>query len=279
MKTSQDPKSSTARAIRRARSIVVAGALLPLLGLSGSAWAQASQPVAAPAAAPAPSAAAALVNPDAIDALKAMSAYLHTLKSFSVHAEASTDEVLESGQKIQFVNTVSLRARLPDHLRVDILSDRKQREIYYNGKTVTQYAPRLKYYASVAAPGTVRETLQAAAQKYDLDLPLADLFFWASDQTGIDAIQSALYVGPSRVAGVTCDHYAFRQAGVDWQIWIESGKSPLPRKLVITTLDEPAQPQYTAQLNWDLKAAVAESSFNFVPPKGALKIELAQAKK
>ena len=113
---------------------------------------------------------------------------LRSLKSFTVHAESTTDEVLDSGQKIQFGSTVKLKARLPDRLRMDVKSDSKERELYYDGKTVTQYAPRLKYYASVPTPGTVRETLVVAASKYDLTIPLADLFFWATDKASLDDI-------------------------------------------------------------------------------------------
>lgn len=275
MKMKYSNMTRAAGSIRRAGTLVLAGALLPLVAGHGAAWAQ--QPAAAPVttsvAAQAPAADA--INPAAIDALKTMGAYLHTLKSFSVRSESTTDEVLASGQKIQFGNTVDIRSRLPDRVRIDVNSDRKSREIYYDGKSVTQFAPRLKYYATVPAPATVRETLKAAAAKYDLDVPLADLFYWGTDQSGIDAITSAIYVGPSRVAGVEVDHYAFRQPGVDWQVWIETGKTPLVRKLVITTLDEPAQPQYTAVLHWDLKTPLNDKAFAFVPPKGAMKIELA----
>ena len=42
-------------------------------------------------------------------------------------------------------------------------------------------------------------------------------------------------VGPSVVGGVTCEQYAFRQADIDWQIWIQLGDYPLPRRLVATT--------------------------------------------
>jgi len=263
MKMNHCQSTTTARAIRPARVLVFAGALLPLVGLTGTASAQ--QP------------AAPVINPGAIEALKSMGAYLHTLKSFTVHADSTTDEVLESGQKVQFAGTVDLRARLPDRLRMDVKSDRKQRELYYNGKTVTQFAPRIKYYGSVAAPGTVRETLTAAATKYDLNVPLADLFYWGTDQAGIADIKSAIYIGPSQVGGLECDHYAFRQEGVDWQLWIRSGKTPLPCKLVVTTLDLPSQPQVATTLRWDLKSPVDDKAFNFVPPKGAQKIEIAPA--
>ena len=263
------------RAIRRAGAVLVAGALLPMFASGGTAWAQ--QPAAKAAAATATTQAPAAneLDPKAIEALKTMGAYLRTLKSFALHSDTTKDEVLDSGQKIQFTNTIDIQSKLPDRLRIDVNSDRMQRKVYYDGKTVTQYAPRLNYYASFAAPGTVRETLVAAADKFDLHLPLADLFFWGTDQSGIEDIKSAIEVGASRVGGVECDHYAFRQEGVDWQIWIERGKTPLPRKLVITTQDEPAHPQYMAVLRWDLKASIADKTFAFVPPKGAQKITAA----
>jgi hypothetical protein len=266
---------TTGRSIRRAGAALVAGILLPLFASNGTAWAQ--QPAGKPAAAPAAAQAAAAneIDPKAIEALKAMGAYLRTLKSFALHSDTTKDEVLDSGQTIQFTNTIDIQSKLPGRLRVDVNSDRIQRKIYYDGKTVTQYAPRLNYYATFDAPGTIRETLVAAADKFDLRLPLADLFFWGTDQSGIEDIKSATEVGASRVGGVECDHYAFRQDGADWQIWIERGKTPLPRKLVITTQDEPAHPQYMAVLRWDLKASMADKTFVFVPPKGAQKITAA----
>ena len=260
------PSQSTTTGHATWRALATAGALASLLGLAGTASAQ--QAAAAP-----------VINPGAIEALKTMGAYLRTLKSFTVRAETTTDEVLDSGQKLQFAGSFEMRAKMPDRLRLDLKSDRKQRSLYYNGKTVTQYAPRLNYYGSVAAPGTVRETLSAAATKYDLSVPLADLFFWGTDQAGIEDIKSAIYIGPSQVGGLECDHYAYRQEGTDWQLWIRSGKTPLPCKLVITTMDMPSQPQHTTTLRWDLNAPVDDKTFNFAPPKGAKKIEIAAAAK
>lgn len=259
------------RAIPRARMLVLTALLLPF-GISGTAWAQAAAP-ATGAAAPN----ANVINPGAIEALKNMGLYLRNLKSFTVRADSTTDEVLESGQKIQFGSTVNLKARLPDRLRMDVKSDAKERQLYYNGKTVTQYAPRLQYYASVAAPATIRESLIVAANEYDLSVPLADLFFWATDASSLDDIKSGIYLGPAMVGGLQCDHYAFRQEGVDWQIWIRSGKTPLPCKLLITTVDLPEQPQYATTLHWDVTTAIEDKTFTFVPPKGAQQIKFATA--
>jgi hypothetical protein len=76
------------------------------------------------------------------------------------------------------------------------------------------------------------------------------------------------------VDGVRCDHLAFRAPHVDWQIWIQEGKEPLPRKLVITTRDVVNAPQFAVVVTrWDLKPALDEKTFTFVPTPGARRVD------
>jgi len=58
-------------------------------------------------------------------------------------------------------------------------------------------------------------------------------------------------------------------------VWIEKGDRPLPRKMVITTLDEPSQPQHTEVLTWDLSPTIDAATFAFTPPEGAQRIVIA----
>ena len=53
------------------------------------------------------------VEPEAVAALERMGAYLRGLPAFVVRAYTTTDEVLESGQKIQLDGVVDLRVRSP----------------------------------------------------------------------------------------------------------------------------------------------------------------------
>jgi hypothetical protein len=216
--------------------------------------------------------AAPTIEPDAVAALGRMSAYLKSLKAFVVRARATTDEVLDTGQKIQLDSVVDIRARPPDRLRADVTSERKQRTFYYDGRTLTVFAPRVKYYATVAAPPTIVELLDVAEQKYGIDMPLTDLFHWGTERAPAGALIGAIDVGPAQVDGAECEQYAFRQGDVDWQVWIQKGADPVPRKLVITTTQDPAQPQHVAILAWDVAPSLDESSFAFVPPADATRI-------
>jgi len=90
-----------------------------------------------------------------------------------------------------------------------------------------------------------RRPLQADADG-EVEVPLVDLFYWGSERNRTSDVTSAIDVGPSQVNDVTCEHFAFRQDGVDWQVWIQRGDFPLPRKLIITTTSDDARPQFSS---------------------------------
>ena len=61
---------------------------------------------------------------------------------------------------------------------------------------------------------------------------------------------------------------------MDWQIWIEKGDRPLPRKMVINYKSEPQSPQYMATLSaWETRPRFHPAHFQFVPPDDADQIE------
>jgi len=215
------------------------------------------------------------VNPSAIKALNDMASYLRNLKAFQVESATTTDEVQDDGQLIQYTARINFVVQMPDKLLATASSDRNERSFIYDGKTFTMFARRAGYYATVPAPPTLRELDDALTEKYDIELPLADLFrFGSPNWKGAD-IKAATDIGPSEVGGVTCEHYAFRQDDVDWQVWIQKGDHPLPRRLVITTTSDAARPQHTATYTWNLAPSFNQESFTFVPPAGARKIVLA----
>jgi hypothetical protein len=78
------------------------------------------------------------------------------------------------------------------------------------------------------------------------------------------------------VDGTTCEQYAFRQDGLDWQIWIQQGDYPLPRKLVLTTMTDDARPRHSQILTWNLAPSFNDAAFTFEPPKDAQKITIAE---
>ena len=261
------------------RNYLAATALLPLiLGLAPTVRAQTVSDNAADAARnismaenPVPD----TPDADALAALDKMGVALRNLKFVSIKGDVTTEQVLVSGQKIQFAGTLDISAIRPDRLKMVIKSDHQERVIYYDGKAVTVFAPARGYYASAPAPATIGEALKTAKTKYDFELPLADLFLWGTDPTLTTRVRSGFDAGPETIKGAAVEHYVFRQENVDWQVWING--EGLPLKLVITSTDDPSQPQYSSVLTWNTDVPPTADSFAFVPPAGAHRIALAQA--
>jgi hypothetical protein len=213
------------------------------------------------------------IDPQAVSALERMSAFLRSQRAMTVTAETTTDEVLDSGQKVQTNGVAILKVSRPDRLRAEVMSDRRNEQIFYDGKTFTIYQPALGYYGSFNAPPTLAQLVYEAEQRYGIDMPLADLFAWGTAQSPAANLRGAISLGPSVVKGVKCDHYAFHEADVDWEVCIEQGARPLPRKLVITTTTERTQPQHVAVMSWDLAPRLDESLFTFKAPATAHRID------
>jgi hypothetical protein len=242
----------------------------------------AQQPATSPAAAPqaaAPQAATAnLVDPAAVQALKAMGAHLQTLKRFKVSTEVTGERVLADGQKLQHTARAVLHVARPDRLHASTSSARTERELFYDGKAVTLYTPAQKYYSSVQFTGNLGELVAALRDRYGIQPPLADLFSFGTPDAPIEGIESAMNAGQDFVGDDLCDHYAFRQGDLDWQIWIRAGRQPLPRKVVITNRRDEARPQSVSVIDWTLKPAFGDAKFKFSPPRGATQVELVPVK-
>jgi hypothetical protein len=219
-----------------------------------------------------------LIAPEAMKKLNEMGAYLRTLKDFQVQAEITSEDVLADGQKLQFASTTTLLAQLPSKMRVSVEGEQKSRLFLYDGKAFTLFARRMGYYATVPAPDTIGKLIGALREKYDVEIPLVDLFLWGGPNASANEITAAADIGPGTVEGMTCEHYSFRQPGLDWQVWVQLGDHPLPRKLVLTTTTDEARPQHTSVLTWNLAPSYSEEAFVFDPPDDAHKIVFAEEK-
>ena len=83
----------------------------------------------------------------------------------------------------------------------------------------------------------------------------------------------AKHIGRGVIDGGECEHLAFRNFDTDWQLWVEVGKQPIPRKLVITSKTLNNAPQYTLRVkSWKTGVEPASDAFVFAPPADAEKL-------
>ena len=214
------------------------------------------------------------IDPQAEKLLRRMSDYLAGRQQFALKAESTIEVVLTSGQKLQFSTPAAASVWRPNRLRADRKGDIVNQDFFYDGKNLTLYNPKENLYATTAAPPTIDEMLDFAREKLDVIAPGAEVLYSNAAERMLKVTTSGFVVGPSVVEGVKSTHLAFRGAEVDWQIWIEEGGRPLPRKFVLTSKQVKGEPQFTVLVrNWDLAPKLTEGMFTFTPPKGAKKID------
>nr|WP_315593967.1 DUF2092 domain-containing protein [uncultured Cupriavidus sp.] len=267
-------------------------AVLTLLAVSLAACSSAPPKTASTPAAPPPSAQASTapppassapppanaVDPAAVQALRDMGTYLQTLKQFEVEVALSGERVLTDGQKLLHTAYAKIDVQRPNKMRAQMRSARSVRDLMYDGKTVVLYMPEQKYYSKAPFSDNLSELVGRLRERFGIELPMADLFLWGTPQAPLDGMSSAMNAGQDIVDNTLCDHYAFRQGDIDWQIWIATGPRPLPRKLVITNRADEARPQSVTTIRWNPNPRMTESLFTFTPPQGAKAAEFVPLK-
>jgi hypothetical protein len=218
----------------------------------------------------------AAVSPQAQAVLDRMTAFLRAQPTFAIESTATRDEVLAYGYKLQHQEHADVVVRRPAQLRATVEGDLGSRTVVYDAGRLALYSPGDAAYVRTPAPDTLAKLLGGLFDA-GVDLPLADVVYQATEGTLADGARGGVLVGTATVDGVACDHLAFRQANVDWQLWVQQGDMPVPRKIVITTRYEVGEPQYQAVLRWNLAPRIDAATFAFDPPKGAVEVPLANA--
>jgi hypothetical protein len=210
---------------------------------------------------------------DADKLLKAMSDYVASQKTMSLTYDSDIEVITSNLQKIQFTSSGQVQMSRPDKLRATRTGGYRDIEIVFDGKLVTVSDKDTKNYAQIEAAGTADQLIDVLREGHGVVAPGADLLLPnAFDVMMADVVDGAV-IGKGVIDGVECDHLAFRNADSDWQIWIESGARPIPRKYVITTKGVAQGPQYTLRIK-EWKTDLPADAFAFKPDASAKKIAL-----
>src|SRR4051794_9692958 len=209
--------------------------------------------------------------------LKGMSDYLAGQKSLSAKFDSDIEAVTPELQKIQFTSSGEMKMNRPDKLRIRRTGGYADVELVYDGKTVSLYGNNAKSYVQAELSGTIDQMINSLQGRSGAGMPGADLLLSNSYDELMGTVFDAKHIGPGVVDGVECEHLAFRTPDTDWQIWIEPGAKPVPRKYVITSKTVTGAPQYTLKMRDWKTDANADGDFAFKPPADAAKAALDSA--
>jgi len=214
------------------------------------------------------------VDPGAVTVLKRMTDYLGNLEKFSVTTENTLEDLLRSGHRIDLDVTSDVVINRPNNLLAERKGEIVNQRFFYDGKNLTLYNPLENAYATASVPDTYLKLFRYMATSFGFAVPISDLVLKDSFSLLMEEVNLAVFIGKKSIDGNMCDHLLFSRPGVDFQLWVESGDTPLPRKYVVTDTSTADRLSIRTRLsNWNLEPIVKVSDFTFIPPKGAQKIE------
>jgi hypothetical protein len=252
-----------------------------VLLLATGAGAQTQTPGAKPATPPKPAAKSQpsaptkmVLEPRALDLLKAASARLAAAKSISFTVVVSYEYPSQLGPPILYTVRYEVTLQRPDKLRVIIPGDGPASEFYYDGKSIMAYAPAENLVAVADAPPTIEDALKVAYKLADIYYPFTDLLVADPYAAMTDGAILAFYIGPSGVVGGTkTDMVAWANPDVFLQIWI-GADDKLPRRVRAVYSADPLTLRHQLELSdWKLDADIPADTFVSEKAKSAQRIK------
>ena len=256
------------RCIGRASMLVVGFTFAATVGAQSPApaTAPAKQAPAAKAVTPAKKPAASefklVLEPRAMDLLKAVSTRLAAAKSMSFTAVVGYEYPSKLGPPIVYTTRYDVTMQRPDKLRILVPGDGPVSEFYYDGKTMVAFAPAENLAAVAEAPPTIDAALKMAFRAAALYYPFTDLLAADPYAALTDGAILAFYIGPSStIGGTKTDMIAWANDDVFLQIWI-GADDKLPRRMRAIFREDPLGLRHEMELsNWQLDPVVSPDTF------------------
>jgi hypothetical protein len=203
-----------------------------------------------------------VLEPKAMDLLKAASAKLAAAKSMSFTAVVGYEYPSKLGPPIVYSARYDVTMQRPDKLRILMPGDGPASEFYYDGKQMTAYAPVENLAAVTDAPPTIDAALDAAFKNSAVFFPFEDVLVADPYAALTNGAILAFYIGPSTVIGDTkTDMVAWANNDVFLQIWI-GADDRLPRRIRAMYRTDPLALRHQVDFsNWQLDVPIVDDTF------------------
>ena len=203
-----------------------------------------------------------VLEPRALDLLRAASARLAAAKSMAFTAAVSYEYPSQLGPPILYTVRYDVTMQRPDKLRVIIPGDGPASEFYYDGKSMMAYAPANDLVAVAPAPPTIDGALKAAYDLADIFYPFTDLLVADPYAAMTDGAILAFYIGPSEeVGGTKTEMVAWANPQVFLQIWI-GADDKLPRRVRAIYSADPLHLRHQLDISsWQIDQDILADTF------------------
>lgn len=213
------------------------------------------------------------VDPKALVVLQQMSNTLARASALTFQTRTISEVPADTGQSYTLFSDAEVFLRRPNKLAARLSGEAPGFNFYYDGSTVSAFAPSTMLYSKSPAPSSIDGMLPDLEEETGIRFATTPLLMSDPYKALREGLTSAVVVGQAMVRGKMCTHLAFRAPGVNWEIWIEANERALPRRLVVTFTDQKQSPTTIIDFSrWGLRPWLRDGLFEFQPPRGAKEI-------
>jgi hypothetical protein len=213
-------------------------------------------------------------DPKALEVLNGMASYTGAIDQLVIKGEVFADARMDAGLIVSNPSEITIKIDRPGSIFIKSFDGMNTRMMYIHEGELMVFNTETNFYARAQVPESIEKAMQFVIEKFDLDVPLAELMFADSAIGLLSEQDTVLYLtDKSRVQGVDCHHIAIRGDEIDLQLWVEEGERPVPRKIMMTMKWEGGSPRHTALMEWSESKGLESKVFEFKPPEGALEIK------
>lgn len=232
---------------------------------------------------------AAKVEAKADAVLTQLDTFYRGLKSFKLDLEVQLHMEAE-GMKQEIASTWGVAMQRPNKLAILHKLGQNQFTFVCDGSKTYVHIPAIKRYLEKPAPASLDVFFaeeSEAAMLLQQGVPFFSSLIAPNPRARLlEDVAEVKYTGTEMWQGAECHKLRGEQKQFDWDLWIESGKQPIVRKVVMdmgktakvmadrTPQMKAARWQVEIQFNQvEINPALTDEAFKFAPPANAKKVD------
>jgi hypothetical protein len=196
--------------------------------------------------------------------LRQMSKTLASAQQFTYNSEEHRQRVRANGEKVEVVTHRQVSIRRPNRVATVTKDENHDGAAWYDGAYLTLVSNKQKAWARGPMPPTLDEAMDFLATEYSIPLPTADLLYSSPYDALMTKDTTGGWVGEEKIGAQTCDHLAYKQAEVDWELWLTQDERKLPCQIRLVYKKQPGSP-WTRVTFSDFNPAATLTDDTFTP--------------
>ena len=194
--------------------------------------------------------------------LRQMSKTLASAQQFTFTAEEHRQRVRGNGEKVEEVTRRQVSIRRPNRVALVAKDANHDGAAWYDGAYLTVVSNKQKAWARGPMPPTLDEAMDFLAAEYSIPVASADLLYSSPYDALMTKDTSGGWVGEEAIGGKTCDHLSYKQADVNWELWLAQDERKLPCQLRLVYNKQPGTPWTKVVFSdWNPAAQIADDTF------------------